>query len=170
MPPEAYSGRTLTIYLDSIKDYNDLVEAAHTTGLSVAEFSKEMIRRGRETLTASTGPDLSMELQESRQEVARLRADLREKEAALLALRARLFAEQHKLFLADEDGRGKLSGDLLAILQRPGHHRAPDIMKELGIDPENGPAMRALAGQIRALQDMGMIEEGLTGWRWIHAD
>lgn len=101
------------------------------------------------------------------QEVARLRADLREKEAALLALRARLFAEQHKLFLADEeDGHGKLSSDLLAILQRTGHHRAADIMKELGIDPENGPAMRALAGQIRALQDLGMIEEGLTGWKW----
>lgn len=63
----------------------------------------------------------------------RMRSELKiEFALSLLALRARLFAEQHKLFLADEDGRGKLSGDLLAILQRPGHHRAPDPALFLG--------------------------------------
>lgn len=87
MPPEAYSGRTLTIYLDSQNDYNDLVEAAQAAGLSVAEFSKEMIRRGREAISAPSAPDLSAELQESRLEVARLRADLRDKDTALQALR-----------------------------------------------------------------------------------
>jgi hypothetical protein len=39
-------------------------------------------------------------------------------------------------------------------------------MRALGIDPKNIDAIRALAGQLRDLQDLKLITEGNNGWRW----
>jgi hypothetical protein len=56
----------------------------------------------------------------------------------------------------------------LIDLLRDGHvWRSSEIMAALGIDSKNIDALRVLAGQLHALQDLHMIEETAKGWRWI---
>jgi hypothetical protein len=40
-------------------------------------------------------------------------------------------------------------------------------MAALNIDPKNIDALKVLAGQLHALQDLKMIEETVKGWKWI---
>jgi hypothetical protein len=40
-------------------------------------------------------------------------------------------------------------------------------MKELKIDQKNIDAIKVLAGQLHALQDLHLVVEGTKGWVWV---
>jgi hypothetical protein len=160
MPPERYRGQTLTIYFTNSEEYNRIVESAKDTKVSL--YAREMIRRGMDLPTApSTG------LQDSREELALARKELREKDARIKQLETDLFTLKNSLFLQPVvEGRGSLSSELVDLLQDGHTWRPTEIMARLGIDAKNIDAITTLAGQLHALQDLKMVEETTNGWRW----
>ena len=48
--------------------------------------------------------------------------------------------------------------------------RTDDIMLALNIDSKNIDALKALAGQLHALQDLKLLTETSKGWRWTGDD
>ena len=163
MPDAKYSGRILTIYFPTAKELKKLQDAALASRMPHAHFALEMIRRGMDMPTTP-----SAGLQDAREELARIQKELKEKNARITQLETDLFTARHSLFLQPiPTGRGKLSSDLVDLLQ-DGHTWRPDeIMRRLGIDPRNIDAITALAGQLHALQDLKLVAEGNNGWRWI---
>jgi hypothetical protein len=164
MPPEKYAGRTLTLYFASEEEVKKLHRAAEKAKVPYATFCREMIRRGMEL---SQKPDAARNGNDIREELAKAKRDLARQEERNAQLEAELFAAKHAAFMDyDRPGQGQVADALVDLLKSGGSWRSDAIMKALGIDPKNIDAIRALAGQLRALQDLKLVVEGHNGWRW----
>jgi hypothetical protein len=163
MPDAKYSGRILTIYFPTAKELKKLQDAALACRMPHAHFALEMIRRGMDMPTTP-----SAGLQDTRDELAMARMDLKEKNARIKQLETDLFTLKSSLFSQPSpEGRSSLSSELVELLQDGHTWRPADIMARLGIDAKNIDAITSLAGQLHALQDLKMVEETTNGWRWI---
>jgi hypothetical protein len=168
MPPEKYEGRTLTVYLDSKQELNDLIEAAGKAGLPLSHFARELIRKGLEANEAKPDTNLIHEASQSREEVSQLRRELKEKQALIQKMETELFALKQSGFYAPLlDGDLPPDSALIDLLQDGHVRRSDEIMKALGIDTKNIDAIKALAGQLHALQDLRLVVEGPKGWKWV---
>jgi hypothetical protein len=124
-----------------------------------------MVRKGMELPTAPR-PDLLQESAQSREEITRLKRELKDATAARQKLETDLFALKGSLFLQPmPKGRGELSSELINLLQDGHVWRSAEIMAALNIDPKNIDAIKVLAGQLHALSDLKMIEETAKGWK-----
>lgn len=166
MPPIQFRDRTLTIYFSSAAELYGLVEAASKARISTSQYAQEMIRLGMAQPTAPRNdPEESAH---AREENSRLRRDLKEKDALLEKMESELFALRHQGFATDRlVGQLDFSNDLIEFLQAGKTYRSNEIMKALGIDAKNIDAIKALAGQLHALQDLKLVEESSRGWKWI---
>ena len=166
MPDKKYEGRVLTIYFPTRTELQEIQASADSIHAKHSHFAREMIARGMELQTAPR-PDLLQESAQAREELSRLRRSLADSEALRQKLETELFAAKHSLFLQPAPtGQGTLSSALVELLQDGHTWQSHEIMKELGIDPKNIDAIKVLAGQLHALQDLHMVVEGTKGWRW----
>lgn len=163
MPPKEYNGRSLTLYFTSVEEVGEIYQAAKKAQVPNALFCREMIRQGM-----SRKPCSDWDSNEVREELAKARRDLAKLEERSSQLEAELFAARHAAYstYGSYPGQGQISGALVDLLQSGGSWRPDAIMKALGIDPKNIDAIRALSGQLRALQDLKLVVEGHNGWRW----
>lgn len=104
-----------------------------------------------------------MEAQEAlfaaRQELSRQISEISRLECELFSLRGSM--------LAQEEAAASVDSGLVTLLQDGQYHRAADILRALKIDGKNMDAIRSLASQLHALQDLGLVVEEPQGWRWI---
>ncbi len=159
-----HKDRNCTIYFSSKAELDYWRNAARDSSSSLCGYILEMARRGKESsLTAPL---------EGAQDLARLReenAKLRASEAELRQIVRRAETESFKLRYADveQDGYHELSGPLMELLEAA---RRPltgqEILRSLNIDARDLEAMKALLGQLRTLQAVGLVEEEPLGWRW----
>ncbi len=168
MPPERYRDRTLTIYFPTNDEYQELKQSAIAAKTKESLFAREMIRTGMQYHTLSPNIPAIREAAQSREALTMARRSLKDSEAARLKLETEIFALKGSLFLQPTpEGRGSLSSELIDLLQDGRVWRSAEIMGALGIDAKNIDALKVLAGQLHALQDLKMIEETVKGWRWI---
>ncbi len=168
MPPERYEGQTLTIYFPTKEEYDLILKRAEKAQIKHSHFAREMIRLGMEQ--SSREPDINLlhESAKSREELTGLRQDLKDKNATIEKLQTELFALKQSLFLQPmPTGQGQLSSELVDLLQDGRTWRSNDIMAALHIDSKNIDAIKVLAGQLHALQDLRLVVEGPKGWRWV---
>jgi mannose-6-phosphate isomerase class I len=157
----------MTLYFPSKEEVKEINDAAHKAGLPYAHYAREMIRRGMDLPTAPHS-DILMETQQTREELARLKRELKDKLATIEKLETDNFRLRHQTFLAPTSSdKDEYSSDLIDLLQDRRVRRSDAIMEELGIDAKNIDAIRVLAGQLHALQDLKLVEDGPRGWRWI---
>jgi hypothetical protein len=169
MPPKGFENRFLTIYFPTAEEVNDIKDAAEKAGLHHAHFMREMIRKGME---AQKLPDIDAihNTTELKGEVAVLRRELKDKAAYIEKLETEIFNLKHSLFLQPiPTGVGR-SVELVELLQDRRVWRTDDIMLALNIDSKNIDALKALAGQLHALQDLKLLTETSKGWRWVGDD
>jgi len=108
------------------------------------------------------------ELARTKEELSKLRRELKEKNALLEKKESEIFALRHQGFATDRlVGKLEFSNDLIEFLQTGKTYQPNDIMKALGIDAKNIDAIKTLAGQLHALQDLKLVEENQRGWKWI---
>jgi len=170
MPPKGFENRFLTIYFPTAKEVKDIKDAAGKTGMHHAHFMREMIRKGME---AQKPPDIDAihNTAELKGEVAVLRRELKDKAAYIEKLETELFTLKHNLFLQPTPaGTGQRSVELVELLQDGRVWRTDDIMLAMNIDSKNIDALKALAGQLHALQDLKLVVETSKGWRWVGDD
>jgi len=167
MPDQKYEGRILTIYFPTAQELKDIQAAALSARIPYAHYAREMIQKG---MASNQAPDISSirELQSSKEALSMARRSLKDSESARLKLETELFALRGSLFLpSSPEGRGSLSSELVDLLQDGHVWRSSEIMGAMGIDAKNIDALKVLAGQLHALQDLKMIEETAKGWKWI---
>ena len=165
MPPEKYADRTLTIYFPEKEEFQELMEAAIAKRLRTSHFAREMIRRGMESETAPR-PDLLQESSQAREELSRLRRDLKDKAAAIEKMETELYQLRHQSVL-QPSGQDHYSEDLINLLKEGRTWRGADLLKELGVDPQNRIALDIITKQLQNLQDLRLIEESSRGWKWV---
>jgi hypothetical protein len=162
-----YNGRQFCLILPSRADLLQWHADALDVGLPLNRYVYEMVEKARE-IPLGPNPDVLREAAQSREELARLRRELKDATAARQKLETEIFALKGSLFLQPTpEGRSSLSSELIDLLQDGHVWRSAEIMAALNIDSKNIDAIKVLAGQLHALSDLKMIEETAKGWSWL---
>jgi hypothetical protein len=166
MPRPSHFSRQFLIYLPTEKDLDNWKELAKAAGISLNKYIYEMVERGR--VEALPRTDLIKEISELREENQKQREELKLKSLVLEKYETELFKFKHESFLQPEfQGTQQFSEALVNLLKKGRTYSGQELLKSLNIDPKDSEAVRIVHGQLQILQDFKLIEEIVTGWRWI---
>ncbi len=100
------------------------------------------------------------DLKKTRQENRLLRqlADNLDKE--LRRYRAKPFAEE------SFRGTRQFDKDLVSLLRKGGSHSQEEVLAHLEVEPSETEMVKAVAKQLEALENYGLVEYVGRGWRW----
>jgi hypothetical protein len=165
MPSKEYSERAHQVIFSSREECNEWLQAAQKAGLPFSKYILEMARRGREEARPA-GAELAQDLARIREENARLKASEKEIRQLYERSEAELFKLRYSSY-SGQDGYREPSEKLISTLRdaiRPMSNQ--DLLRALGIDARDLPAMKLLLSQLHALQDFGQVTETPIGWKW----
>jgi len=167
MPGPKYTNRSWTLYFPSEEDLKRWQEKARAAQIPFSHWIFETVEAH---LTEDSAPriDLIRETDQSREELAKLRRDLKDKSAAIEKMETELFQLRHHSFLKPTSkDLDHYSEELITLLKTGRNWHNNDLLKALGIDPKNSDAMTIVTRQLQSLQDLKLVKEGTKGWRWI---
>lgn len=168
MPPKQYVDRSLTLYFPSAEYRNEWAEKALSARMPLSTWIFSMVE---EKLAEANRPrlELRQEVEANREELAALRRAVRDKDAVLEKYETELYNLKHGGFQSYPDipGKGRWDKGLIRLLQNGRTWRNQALLDAMGIDPKNYEAMKILSHQLQALQDMGLVVEEQSGWRWL---
>jgi hypothetical protein len=161
--------RYINVYLPSEKVKQEWEEDAKNAGLTLSKFVFEAVEAFRTAKDDVPRFELANELAETKEEVQKLRSDLKLKNLLLEKLESDFYKARYADFAkvdADE-GRRRHDEDLIMILKRGKAVEGFAILTELGIDPRETEAVKLVNNQLESLRRFGLVEETAEGWRWI---
>ena len=167
MPDKRYNGRRTEIYFPSenfLKKWKARSDAADMT------LSAWIFETVEQTLDDSAPPaeDLVQEKTTLLEENRRLRKDNVNLSKLMEAYKTEAFTLRNEIFLQkDLKGSGKFDEHLVEVLRSGGVWRAQDLLKELDVDTKDIDAIQIVTRQLQALQDIGVVKESATGWKWV---
>jgi hypothetical protein len=165
MPPKQYKDRFLTLYFPSSEDMKRWQEKADAATLPLSHW---IIATVENHLAEDSAPrlDLLRETDQSREELAKLRRELKDKAAAIEKMETELYQLRHQSFL-QPSGQDHYSEDLITLLKSGRALRGAELLTEMGVDPMNTQALTIITRQLQNLQDLKLVEEQKRGWKWI---
>jgi len=163
--------RTVCVYLPTEKMAESWKEKAQGAGVSLSKFVidrvEDSMRRDEGEGGHLTRMELVKKLKESEEEVRKLREEDRmlrrlveNLESELRRYRAEPFAEE------GFQGTRKFDRELIDLLKRGSSFDGEEILSKLGIDPSDLKAVKAVNGQLEALEGYGLVEYSGRGWTW----
>jgi hypothetical protein len=167
MPSKEYSERAHQVIFSSREECNSWLQAAQKASMPFGKYILEMARRGREGEAARPASQgLAQDLARLREENARLRESEGEARKLYEQAEAELFRLRHSSYLVDNirEPPEKLIATLKSAIRPLSNH---DLLRAMGIDVKDLPAMKILLAQLRALQDFRQVQETPLGWKWI---
>ena len=161
--------RYISVYLDSEAAKHEWEEEAKKAGIPLSKFVFEAVEAFRAAKDETPRYEMVKELAEAKEEVQKLRSELKMKTMLLEKLDADLYKARYASFQEVQMAEGTRSHDqeLIKILQ---HGKALDgfsILKELSIDPGETEAVKLVNNQLESLRRFGLVEETANGWRWV---
>ena len=166
MPRPEYRKRQFNIIFPSEADLIDAKAEAKKCKISLSKYILAMAEKGKSIDTAPR-LDLIRETDQSREELAKLRADVREKSALIEKMETELYQLRHQTFLQPvPSGLEHYGDDLIKLLKSGKTWRGSDLLQALGVDPKNSDALNIIMRQLQNLQDLKLVQEGPKGWKW----
>ena len=135
----------------------------------MSKFVFEAVEAFRAAKDETPRYEMVKELAEAKEEVQKLRTELKMKTLLLEKMEAEVYKVRYASFQEIEMGEGTRHHDqeLINIL-KPG--KALDgysILRELAIDPCETEAVKLVNNQLESLKRFGLVEETAKGWKWI---
>jgi len=161
--------RYVDVYLPSEEAKRAWEEEAKKAGLPMSKFVFEAVESFRAAKVETPKFEIVKELADAKEEVQKLRSELKMKTMLLEKLEGDLYKARYADFQAVQMGEGTRSHDeeLIKILRRGKALEGYSILKELGIDPADTEAVKLVNNQLDSLRRFGLVEETASGWRWI---
>jgi hypothetical protein len=167
MPAPKYNNRSWTLYFPSDEDMTRWKEYAKKAALPLSHWIYETVE-AHLAEDSSLRLDLIRETDQSREELAKLRRDLKDKSATIEKMETELFRLRHQTLLQPITNDSNQFGEELITLLKTGRNwHGSELLKALGIDPRNSDAMTIILRQLQTLQDLKLVQEGTKGWRWV---
>ena len=160
--------RYVYLYLPSVADKARWESLAKETGVPLSKFVIEVVEGAlaEETDFKPRG-ELVKEIGKLRSENKELRDDLNQKKIVLEKYENELKRYRNQAFLENKfEGTRKYSKDLLAILKRGITVDSYKLLEELGIDPSDTEAVKAISNQLEDLERYGLVTSTQRGWRY----
>ncbi len=161
--------RYIDVYLPSEEAKHEWEADAKKAGLPMSKFVFEAVEAFRAAKDETPRYEMVKELAEAKEEVQKLRTELKMKTLLLEKMEAEVYKVRYASFQEIEMGEGTRHHDqeLINIL-KPG--KALDgysILRELAIDPRETEAVKLVNNQLESLKRFGLVEETAKGWKWI---
>ena len=170
MVAPALKARYVDVYLPSEAAKRQWEGDAKKAGMPLSRFVFEAVEAFRVAKNEKPRSDhLIKELSEAKEEVQKLRSELKLKNMLLEKLEGNVYKARYESFKEIEIGEGTRRHDeeLIRILKRGKAVEGYTILKELGIDPRDTEAVKLVNNQLESLRRFGLVEEKSNGWRWI---
>src|SRR5512136_2393559 len=161
--------RYINVYLPSEAAKLQWEEDAKEAGIPLSRFVFEAVEAFRASKKETPRSDFIKELAEAKEELQKLRSELKLKNLLLEKLEGEVYKARYDSFKEVEIGEGTRRHDeeLIKILKHGKGIDGYDILKRLSIDPRDTEAVRLVNNQLESLRRFGLVEEGANGWRWI---
>jgi hypothetical protein len=167
MAPKRYNGRRAEIYFPSEKLMQEWKDDAKKARLPLSSWIFATVEANRAALN-DQAIDTDRDLQTIREENRRLRRDLESLTREHEHQKAELFKLKNEIFAKDRlAGCGEFDQRLVTALKSGGSWPPREILAELQVDQRDADAIQIVTRQLHVLQDLGLVQEGLMGWRWI---
>jgi hypothetical protein len=164
MADPKYRGLRKEIILPSIEFSKKWDRRAKAAGLTLSSFIFETVEASEDYDPKTR--EVAIDIEAIREENRTLR---RERDAAQRELerqRTELFKLQNAAFL-NRDGQFLLEKKIIESLKKGGTWSDRELLKELEVDPKDIDAIRLLTIQLNRLQDYGLVQESVIGWKWL---
>jgi hypothetical protein len=160
--------RYIDVYLPSENSKREWEEDAKKAGLPMSKFV-EAVEAFRASKDETPRYEMVKELAEAKEEVQKLRTELKMKTMLLEKMDAEVYKARYANFQEVEMGEGTRHHDqeLINILKSSKALDGYSILKELDIDPRETEAVKLVNNQLESLKRFGLVEETAKGWKWI---
>jgi hypothetical protein len=161
--------RYIDVYLPSENSKREWEEDARKAGLPMSKFVFEAVEAFRASMDETPRYEIVKELAEVKEEVQKLRTELKMKTLLLEKMNAEVYKARYASFHEVEMGEGTRHHDqeLINILKRSKALDGYSILKELAIDPRETEVVKLVNNQLESLKRFGLVEETAKGWKWI---
>jgi hypothetical protein len=161
--------RYVDVYLPSKEAKQEWEEEAKKAGLPMSKFIFEAVESFRAAKTETPKFEIVKELADAKEEVQKLRGELKMKTLLLEKLEADVYKARFANFqeVQMEEGTRRHDEELIKILRRGKALEGFSILKELGIDPSDTEAVKLVNNQLDSLRRFGLVEETANGWKWV---
>lgn len=168
---ETIKQRAIYVYLPSIEQKERWQRYAEKQGISISKFVIEYVenslRQEEEPGYKSRG-ELWKETNELRQQVKELEKKNRLLELVVDRLEQELRKYRAKPFLEEEfEGVRTYEKELIKVLRSRTVVTDDQILSQLGIDPSEYDAIKAISKQLENLGAYGLVRHSSRGWKWI---
>lgn len=136
----------------------------------MSKFVFEAVEAFRAAKDETPRYEIVKELAEAKEEIQKLRTDLKMKTMLLEKMDAEVYKARYASFQEIEVGEGTRHHDeeLINILRSGKALDGYSILKELAIDPRETEAVKLVNNQLESLRRFGLVEETAKGWKWIN--
>jgi hypothetical protein len=161
--------RYVDVYLPSEEAKREWEAEAKKAGLPMSKFVFEAVEAFRTAKDEPPKFEMVKELADAKEEVQKLRSELKMKTLLLEKLEADVYKARYADFQEVQLGEGTRRHDeeLIKILRRGKPIEGYSILKQLGIDPADTEAVKLVNNQLDSLRRFGLVEETANGWKWI---
>jgi hypothetical protein len=161
--------RYINVYLPSEAAKQQWEEDAKEAGIPLSRFVFEAVEAFRANKKEAPRSDIIRELAEAKEELQKLRSELKLKNLLLEKLEGDVYKARYDSFKEVEMGERtrRHDEDLIKVLRRGKTLEGYAILKELAIDPKDTEALKLVNNQLESLRRFGLIEETAKGWRWL---
>lgn len=161
--------RYINVYLPSEAAKLQWEEDSKKAGIPLSRFVFEAVEAFRASKKETPRSDFIKELAEAKEELQKLRSELKLKNLLLEKLEGEVYKARYDSFKEVEMGEGtrRHDEDLIKVLRGRKSMEGYAILQELGVDPRDTEAVKLVNNQLESLRRFGLVEETGTGWRWI---
>ncbi len=161
--------RYVDVYLPSEEAKREWEEEAKKAGLPLSKFVFEAVEAFRAAKEETPRYEMVKELAEAKEEVQKLRSELKMKNLLLEKLEADVYKARYANFQEVQmgDGTRRHDEELIKVLRRGKAMEGYAILNDLGINPSDTEAVKLVNNQLESLRRFGLVEETDRGWRWI---
>jgi hypothetical protein len=161
--------RYIDVYLPSEESKHEWEMEARKAGLPMSKFVFEAVEAFRAAKDETPRSEMVRELAEAKEEVQKLRTELKMKTMLLEKMNAEVYKVHQASFQEVAIAKGiRYHDQELVNILKPG--KALDgytLLKQLAIDPRETEAVKLVNNQLESLKRFGLVEETAKGWKWI---
>jgi len=161
--------RALYIYLPSEGMVEEWKRLAREAGVSVSKFVQEHVHS---SLCQERGKDfaprhiIQKNLRECEEENDRLKKEVRKLEALAERLDTELRQYRLQSFNQEAEGTRTFDPELIDLFKRRSFVGSDELLPALGISPRDTDSVRSINSQVSLLENFGLVEPTVYGWRW----
>jgi hypothetical protein len=157
--------RYIYLYTGSAKEKQHFVKLAEDAGVPLSKFILSKVEEALARKPPSRAN--AREIEDLRAKVAKLQADVKQKDMELEHIKALLSRQQDLAWLDDSAEVLQINFRLIEEIKDHGPIHDASLLEAMGVASTDLAMIGAISSQLELLEKHGRILKGARGWRWV---